>query len=38
MFVAIYLLDPELGKSTSGMFIAYVLGQSAVDAAIGFKN
>lgn len=36
MFVVIQLVDQELAKQTSGMFIAYILGQAAVDAASSF--
>lgn len=38
MFVAIQLLDPELARQTSGLFITYVLGQSAVDAATNLNT
>lgn len=38
MFVAIQLLDPELARQTSGLFIAYILGQSAVDAATNYNT
>lgn len=37
MFVLIEILDPELGKQTGGLFVAYIIGQSAVDAATNFK-
>lgn len=38
MFVLIEILDPELGKQTGGLFVAYIIGQSAVDAATNFKQ
>lgn len=38
MFVVIQLVDQELAKQTSGLFIAYILGQSAVDAATNLNT
>lgn len=36
MYVILQLVDPELAKTTGSMFITYILGQAAVDAASSF--